>query len=71
MTTSASVLNFWTADMEGFTEGFVYVALPITLMAINSVKVEVRLCILSCSIGSQANGTRYMVGSKSLLVLSS
>ncbi|EMT64925.1 hypothetical protein FOC4_g10007627 [Fusarium odoratissimum] len=41
ITTSASVLNFWTADMEGFTEGFVYVALPITLVAINSVKVEI------------------------------
>ncbi|GKU19105.1 unnamed protein product [Fusarium langsethiae] len=41
ITTSASVLNYWTADVDGFTEGFVYVALPVTLVIINAVKVEI------------------------------
>jgi hypothetical protein len=48
--------------MEGFTEGFVYVALPIILVAINSVKIEVGLRILSYIIGNEANSTRYMAG---------
>ncbi|ESU15682.1 hypothetical protein FGSG_09152 [Fusarium graminearum PH-1] len=39
--TSASVLNYWTADVEGFTEGFVFIALPVTLVIINAVKVEI------------------------------
>ncbi|KAF4446810.1 hypothetical protein F53441_9591 [Fusarium austroafricanum] len=39
--TSASVLNYWTAGVEGFIEGFVYIALPVTLVVINAVKVEI------------------------------
>ncbi|UZP46391.1 hypothetical protein NXS19_014203 [Fusarium pseudograminearum] len=39
--TSASVLNYWTADVDGFTEGFVFVALPVTLVIINVVRVEI------------------------------
>jgi yeast amino acid transporter len=39
--TSASVLNYWTVGIQGFSEGFAYVVLPLTLVAINSVKVEV------------------------------
>ncbi|KAF4948198.1 hypothetical protein FGADI_9826 [Fusarium gaditjirri] len=39
--TSASVLNYWTAGISGFSEGFAYVALPLILVIINSVKVEI------------------------------
>ncbi|KAF5230743.1 hypothetical protein FANTH_13735 [Fusarium anthophilum] len=39
--TSASVLNYWTAGISGFSEGFAYVALPLILVMINSVKVEI------------------------------
>ncbi|KAF5723461.1 amino acid transporter [Fusarium mundagurra] len=39
--TSASVLNYWTAGISGFSEGFAYIALPLILVIINSVKVEI------------------------------
>ncbi|KAG5769732.1 hypothetical protein H9Q73_013481 [Fusarium xylarioides] len=39
--TSAGVLNYWTANTSGFSEGFAYVALPLILVIINSVKVEI------------------------------
>nr|RBQ95655.1 hypothetical protein FVER53263_12424 [Fusarium verticillioides] len=39
--TSASVLNYWTAGISGFSEGFAYVALPLILVIVNSVKVEI------------------------------
>ncbi|KAF5637773.1 amino acid transporter [Fusarium sp. NRRL 52700] len=39
--TSASILNYWTAGSSGFIEGFAYVALPLILVMINSVKIEI------------------------------
>lgn len=39
--TSANVLNYWTAGISGFSEGFAYVALPLILVIVNSVKVEI------------------------------
>ncbi|KAF4338228.1 amino acid transporter [Fusarium beomiforme] len=38
---SASVLNYWTVTVKGCSEGFVYVVLPLVLVAVNSVKVEI------------------------------
>ncbi|KAF5715489.1 amino acid transporter [Fusarium globosum] len=39
--TSASILNYWTVGISGFSEGFAYFALPLILVIINSVKIEI------------------------------
>ncbi|RBA14598.1 hypothetical protein FPRO05_13409 [Fusarium proliferatum] len=39
--TSASILNYWTVGIGGFSEGFAYFALPLILVIINSVKIEI------------------------------
>ncbi|KAF6822269.1 hypothetical protein CPLU01_12129 [Colletotrichum plurivorum] len=38
---AATTLDYWTADIPGFTVGVVYVVLPLALVAINMLKIEI------------------------------